>query len=262
MFAAQKSNNNKTGFSMKNVVKAIPCLVFSLLSIPALAQYDDEPRWWNGFYVGGSYGLTKVTDGAALNIDNETAPLIGAATNIDLPFRSGVLTGPVNYSSTTQKPASFEFMAGYQITEAVGGIWGVELRAAMSATQSLFFDLADVSYNSVGLYGTFQTTGDVYIKALLGAGSSTFDVGGPVGFSESTAGLGYGFAIGQKIFAGAIEIMYTRYPDVDLSAAQRLQNFEYDLLPGEEGGGFQDAQLRLDNKATLEALSLGYIYTF
>ena len=246
---------------MKYVVKAFSSLVFSIVSVTATAQ--EEPHWSDGIYVGGSYGYTTIEVGAQMTVDNENGPIIDA--NLDDPYSSGVTQGPVNYYSDEQKPVTLDFFAGYRFMEAMGGDIGVELRYATSVTQTIF-NFTDVSFSAAGLYGTYKTQGPVYLKALLGMGQSTYDVNGGeyVTLNKSETGISWGFAIGQEIFGGAIELMYMIYPDVRLDSDEQQFEFSYDIsgAPCPGGDNCTDSVINLSDKISFSTLSVGYIYSF
>ena len=246
---------------MKNAVKAATCLVFSFLSVTATAQ--DDTQWYNGIYVGGSYGQAKINSGANLYIDREGGYVIDPQSDLTIPFRAGVLAGPVNYYSSTQQPVTFDFFTGYQFMGVVGGHHaGVELRMALTAPQSVF-GIADVSSSAVGLFGTIQTSSDVYVKGLLGMASSTFDVAGATSaldLNASSTGLAYGLAIGQKIFGGAIEFTFIKYPEVRLETTDRTVDFNMSLSLDEVQN--VPSTLKWADKIGFQTLTLGYTYTF
>ena len=247
---------------MKNAVKVVSCLVFSFLSVTATAQ--ENTQWYNGIYVGGSYGQAKISSGAQLYVNEEDGYVIDPQADLTIPFRAGVLAGPVNYYSSTQQPVTFDFFTGYQFMGVVGGHHaGVELRMALTAPQDVF-GISDVSSSAAGLFGTLQTSSDIYIKGLLGIASSTFDATGSIpalDVNASSTGLAYGLSIGQKIFGGAIELTFIKYPEVRLDTTDRQANFNMNLSL-DEPDQLTPSTLSWADKIGFKTLTLGYTYTF
>ena len=244
---------------MKNVVKAFSCLVFSFVSVTALAQ--DEPQWWSGLYAGGSYGFARLNSGAHMNIDNGTEPCIGVGTG------AGVTACPIDYYASEIKPSALEIFTGWRFMEAFGGDIGAELRISQGLPETVF-TFVDLTGSAIGLYGTYQTQGPVYLKGLLGVAQTSFDMdgGSDISVSESAIGASVGFAVGQKIFGGAIEIMYMIYPHVRLDQDQRQTKFTYNpdggSCPSSTAINCNDATITLSDKVKYGTLSVGYVYTF
>lgn len=245
----KKPKNNKMGFPMKNVVKAVSCLAFSILSATTMAQ--EGPKWWEGFYVGGSYGTAVITSGAHINTPED-------GTNaVDPPETgAGVVALPIDFYSKKQKPGVFEFLAGYEFRDVLSGNVGVEMRASNTLAETVH-TFVDVSSSALGLYGTYRAGDNAYFKALFGLASSSFDVSGDVSLSESAGNYSYGIAFGQKIFGGALEIMYMRYPDVKLEDENRSHDFTIDY-----GSGPKNSSIRFNKRIKFETLSFGYVYSF
>ncbi|NRB37844.1 MAG: hypothetical protein HRU20_05160 [Pseudomonadales bacterium] len=257
---------------MKNVVKAFSCLFFSIVSVTVAAQ-DGQPQWWNGFYVGGSYGMARIDSGAHMHVGVDDTYVVGPESDLDVPFKAGVTSPSVDYYSGEQKPSSIDLFAGYQFMQAMGGDIGVEMRVATSVPQTILH-FADVSFSGAGLYGTYMTQGPVYFKGLLGIGQSTFDLDGGeyVSLNASATGISYGIALGQKIWGGAIEVMYMIYPDISLDVDERnFNDFSYDITGGgscpseRPVAGYPvncDATFELNQKLKFRTLTVGYVYSF
>ena len=73
--------------------------------------------------------------------------------------------------------------------------------------------------------------------------------------SFSSTHLSYGASIGQKMGIGAIEVLYMRYPDVQVSR----QEFQDSFLSGE---GVDRTGVTVTRRLTSEILAVGYVFNF
>lgn len=237
---------------MNKMLKALTCLAFSISSVTVSAQSDNG--WWSGIYAGGSYGTGRISSGAHVSFEDLYVPPVDP---IDDPNNesAGSFAGPYDYYSKKQKPSAIELFAGYDILEFLGGDIGVEGRLNFSMTQNIQ-TITDVSASAAGLYGVYKTTGDAYVAARLGLGSTKLDFS-DVNVSSSGTGLSYGISLGQKIFGGALEITYMRYPDVKLEQADRTIPIEMEFE-----NTIQSGVLMLDKRIEYESLTFGYVYSF
>jgi len=80
-------------------------------------------------------------------------------------------------------------------------------------------DLGDgdsLSASSIGLFAAFKSEGDFYGKAKIGFSKVDFDMEiFGVTLSDDASGLAYGFGGGVKLGKGALEIEYTKLPELD-----------------------------------------------
>jgi hypothetical protein len=104
--------------------------------------------------------------------------------------------------NTTESGFGYELLYSFTIIEEEETDNGVEIKAG-----------TDI----VGLYATYQTPGDLYLKAQLGYGfvRLKFDALDAGSTSDTVDGFAYGLGGGVNIGRGSVELAYYRFADLE-----------------------------------------------
>ena len=237
---------------MKNLlVAAFSLFIFTFTGTVAAAPEDP-------FYAGimlGEYTLDIQSHNydSRKEIDNEGNPVA------DTEIR-------VNYEAQDSQKMAHLIMGGYSILDwlAVEAQFAFSLGAdevygetrTETTGENSEYSTMEISTSAAGIYAVFQTSGEAYVKARLGVANSTADFETDYASeSFSSTHLSYGLSIGQQFGIGALELLYMRYPDVQVSRKQ----FEDTFLSGE---GDTRNGVTVARRLTSEILAVGYIFKF
>lgn len=73
-----------------------------------------------------------------------------------------------------------------------------------------------LSTDSIGIYAAGKSEGDLYVKGKIGFSKVDFNMEfSGITISDDASGLSYGIGAGFNIGSGAIEVEYTKLPDLD-----------------------------------------------
>jgi hypothetical protein len=117
-----------------------------------------------------------------------------------------------------------------------------------------------IETDTLGLYGVYQSGGDIYFKAKAGYGMvflkwDLIDDDVSTKFNDTFDGFSYGLSVGTRIGDGALELTYYRFPD--------LEDFD-DLNDAIDSAleGTPLANQDISIESDIEMLNLMYVWTF
>ncbi|CAA0116240.1 Uncharacterised protein [BD1-7 clade bacterium] len=230
---------------MKKLLSALALTATTVFSGAANAALPEKAG-----YVGISYGVSSMNVGAVYRVEE---------------FQGG---STATFKNRNPKPSGTLINGGFRVHEN----WSIEgqymitglLDAPFFVGNEDLFGLGKARGMATGLYGVFQTDGDVFFRAKLGFNYTMFDFSGDINRSFSDFGISYGFSIGQKLGKlGAMEFNYMRYADVSLNRGDRcviLDSVSQSCAPDNAVSG--QRYLTLSNSLRLDVLSIGYTFMF
>jgi hypothetical protein len=123
--------------------------------------------------------------------------------------------GGVKYGTLTSDESIMK-NAGLVIGRKITDYFSVEGEYTRTVKAADVRHDSSLSINSLGLYGVVQSQDNIYVKAKAGYSKLDFDFDViKTRYSDSDSGLAYGGGLGVKIGKGAVEIEYTRLPNLN-----------------------------------------------
>jgi hypothetical protein len=128
---------------------------------------------------------------------------------------NGGLYGGVQYGILTSEDADMGNI-GLTAGGVISDYLSIEGTYTFTISEEDLGGGVDLSSSSIGVFAVFKSQGDFYGKGRVGFSKVDFDME-ILGFTftDDASGLAFGAGIGVKVGAGAIEIEYTKLPDLD-----------------------------------------------
>ena len=118
------------------------------------------------------------------------------------------------------------------------------------------YSTMDVSSSAAGIYAVFQAGTEAFVTARVGVANASvkFETDYASKTFDSTH-LSYGFSVGQQFGMGYFELIYMRYPDIEVNQPEFRDAFLF-------GEGDNQAGVIVRRRITSETMGIGYIFKF
>jgi len=123
--------------------------------------------------------------------------------------------GGLQYGTLTSEDADMGNL-GISIGSSINDFFSIEGSYTFTVNEEDLGNNVTLSADSIGLFAVVKSEGDFYGKAKVGLAKVDFEMeSGGNSLSDDANGLALGLAVGVKAGQGAVEVEYTKLPDLD-----------------------------------------------